>query len=104
MTALPRVSVIVPFFNRQHYLAACIEALLAQDDVGGAVEILMVDNRSTDDSAAVVRRYPQVTLLREDTPGVYAARNAGIRIGASAAGGLHRRRLCHRPRLAAGCV
>lgn len=79
MTALPRVSVIVPFFNRQHYLPACIEALLAQDDVGGGVEILMVDNRSTDDSAAVVRRYPQVTLLREDTPGVYAARNAGLR-------------------------
>ena len=79
MTPLPRVSVIVPFFNRQRYLPACIEALLAQDEVGGAVEILMVDNRSTDESAAVVRRYPQVTLLREDTPGVYAARNAGIR-------------------------
>jgi glycosyltransferase involved in cell wall biosynthesis len=75
----PRVSVIVPFFNREPYLPACIEALLAQDDVGGPVEILMVDNRSTDGSAAVVQRYPQLTLLREETQGVYAARNAALR-------------------------
>ena len=79
VTESPRVSVIVPFFNRQQYLPACVEALLAQDDVGGAVEIIMVDNRSTDASAAVIGRYPQLTLLREETPGVYAARNAGIR-------------------------
>lgn len=79
MTELPRVSVIVPFFNRQPSLTACIEALLNQEDVGGPVEIIMVDNGSTDDSAAVVRRYPQVTLLREESPGAYAARNAGIR-------------------------
>ena len=78
MSESPRVSVIVPFFNRQQYLPACIEALLAQDDVG-PVEILMVDNRSTDGSAAVVQRYPQLTLLREETKGVYAARNAAIR-------------------------
>jgi glycosyltransferase involved in cell wall biosynthesis len=79
MTDSPRVSVIVPFFNREQYLPACIEALLAQDDVGGPVEILMVDNRSTDGSASVVQRYPQLTLLREETKGVYAARNAAIR-------------------------
>jgi glycosyltransferase involved in cell wall biosynthesis len=79
MNESPRVSVIVPFFNRQQYLPACIEALLNQEDVGGPVEIVMVDNRSTDDSAAMVRRYPQVTLLREESPGAYAARNAGIR-------------------------
>jgi glycosyltransferase involved in cell wall biosynthesis len=80
MTESPRVSVIVPFFNRRQYLPACIEALLAQDDVGGAVEIIMVDNRSTDGSASVIERYPQLTLLREESPGAYAARNAGIRI------------------------
>lgn len=79
MTATPRVSVIVPFLNRQHYLPACIEALLAQDEVDGGVEIIMVDNRSTDASVSVVERYPRLTLLREEKPGVYAARNAGIR-------------------------
>ncbi len=79
LTESPRVSVVVPFFNRQKYLPACIEALLAQDDVGGAVEIIMVNNGSTDDSGSVVERYPQVTLLQEESPGAYAARNAGIR-------------------------
>jgi glycosyltransferase involved in cell wall biosynthesis len=71
--------VVVPFFNRQQYLSACVESLLAQDHVGGTVEIIMVDNGSTDESASVIGRYPQLTLLREEAPGVYAARNAGIR-------------------------
>jgi glycosyltransferase involved in cell wall biosynthesis len=75
----PRISVVVPFFNRQRFLGACVEALLSQDAVGGSVEIILVDNASTDDSAAAIRRHPQLTLLREETPGAYAARNTGIR-------------------------
>jgi glycosyltransferase involved in cell wall biosynthesis len=70
--------VVVPFFNRERHIGACIEALLAQDEVPGSVEFILVDNRSTDGSASVVARYPQITLVREDAPGAYAARNAGI--------------------------
>jgi len=75
----PAVSVVVPFFNSERHLAACIESLLAQDGVTGGVEIVLVDNRSTDGSPAVAGRYRQVIVVREDTPGVYAARNTGIR-------------------------
>jgi glycosyltransferase involved in cell wall biosynthesis len=79
MSELPRISVVVPFYNRQRYLGACVDALLAQDDVGGPVEIILVDNGSTDDSAAAIAEHPQITLMREETPGAYAARNTGIR-------------------------
>ncbi len=75
----PRISVIVPFFNRQRYLAACIDGLLAQEDVGGPVEIILVDNGSSDDGPSVVGRYPGLTVLHEDKRGAYAARNTGIR-------------------------
>jgi glycosyltransferase involved in cell wall biosynthesis len=75
----PHVSVIVPFFNRQRYLGACVEALLSQEPVGGPVEIILVDNGSSDDGASVIERHPGLIVLREGTPGAYAARNAGIR-------------------------
>lgn len=79
MRESPRVSVVVPFFNRQRFLGACVEALLSQDEVGGPVEIILVDNGSTDESVAAIAEHPQITLLREETPGAYAARNTGIR-------------------------
>ena len=75
----PRVSVVVPFFNRQRYLGACVEALLGQDPVDGAVEIILVDNGSADGGGSVLERYPELIVLRETKPGAYAARNAAIR-------------------------
>jgi len=70
---------VVPFFNSERTMQACSESLLAQEDVGGPYEILMVDNRSTDASASIAGRYPGLTFLDEPAPGAYAARNAGIR-------------------------
>lgn len=75
----PSVSVVVPFFNRRQSLAACVEALLRQDSVGGPVQIILVDNGSNDDSRSLLARYTGVTVLAEATPGAYAARNTGIR-------------------------
>jgi glycosyltransferase involved in cell wall biosynthesis len=79
MAESPRVSVVVPFVNRQRFLGDCVEALLSQDEVGGPVEIILVDNGSKDGSAVASAAHPRITLLREETPGAYAARNAGIR-------------------------
>jgi glycosyltransferase involved in cell wall biosynthesis len=75
----PRVSVIVPFVDRQRFLGACVEALLSQEEIGGPVEIILVDNGSTDNSAVPRAADSRITLLRETTPGPYAARNTGIR-------------------------
>lgn len=78
-SAPPALSVVVPFFNSERHLAACIESLLAQEDVGGPFELILINNGSTDGSAAIVERYPEPTVLAEPTPGAYAARNTGIR-------------------------
>ncbi len=76
----PRLSVVVAFYNSAATLGACIESLRALDRDGKDLEIILVDNGSTDDSAAIAGRYEGVTLLHERTRGAYPARNAGIRV------------------------
>ena len=79
MSENPCVSVVVPFFNSERHIAACIESLLGQDDGGGPFETILINNGSTDGSASIVERYRELTVLEEPTPGAYAARNTGIR-------------------------
>lgn len=77
MAALPRVSVVIPCFNTERYVAATLRAVLAQSDA--ALEVIVVDDGSTDGSAALIEReFPQVSLIRRANAGVAAARNAGI--------------------------
>jgi glycosyltransferase involved in cell wall biosynthesis len=79
MNHRPTVSVVVPFFNSERHLAACIESLLAQDELRDDDEIILIDNGSEDGSPAVAAGFDQLILLKETTPGAYAARNTGIR-------------------------
>ena len=72
----PLVSVIIPAHNQARYLAESIESALAQ--AGPRVEVIVVDDGSTDDTPAIARRHPQVTLIRQPNAGVSAARNAGF--------------------------
>jgi len=53
-TALPTVSVIVPCYNYGHVLDGCVASVLSQQGVD--VRVLVIDDRSSDDSAAVGRR------------------------------------------------
>ncbi|MDY0747266.1 glycosyltransferase [Paucibacter sp. R3-3] len=77
MATLPRVSVVIPCFNATRYIAATVRSVLAQ--TGVELEVIVVDDGSTDDSAAcVAREFPQVRLIRRTNAGVAAARNAGI--------------------------
>lgn len=60
---LPSVSVIVINFNGRQHLDACFRSLV-QQNYGGPVEIIMVDNGSKDDSLDFMRaNYPQVKLI-----------------------------------------
>lgn len=79
MTDRPCISVVVPFFNSERTLEGCVESLLAQEGLNEAHEIILVDNRSVDGSAAIAARYPEVTLLDEPEPGAYPARNTAVR-------------------------
>lgn len=76
MTLL-RSSVIIPVYNGAPYLAAAIKSVLAQ--TCPPAEIIVVDDGSTDDSAAVAQVYaPRVQCVRQTQQGPAAARNAGI--------------------------
>jgi len=76
---MKKVSIIVPVFNGETSINACIESLLKQDYPKDKVEIVIVDNGSTDKTCDLVRNYP-VTLIKENKKkGSYAARNKGIR-------------------------
>src|SRR5262245_39113224 len=74
--ALRLVSVIIPTYTHARFLADAIESVLAQTVRG--LEIVVVDDGSTDGAAAVVARYPQVRCLRQHRQGLSAARNAGM--------------------------
>jgi glycosyltransferase involved in cell wall biosynthesis len=71
----PLVSVVLPVYNGERFLAAALESALAQDH--RQQEILVVDDGSTDRSAAIAAAYP-VTPLRQPNQGVASARNAGV--------------------------
>ncbi len=75
---MPFITVIIPFCNAEEYIEKCIQGLLAQDFSQDGYEIIMINNNSTDASAAIVQRYPEITLLEEKKQGAYAARNCGI--------------------------
>ncbi len=72
------VSVIVPAYNEKECIAATINSLRASDH---PIEILVVDDGSTDETAAIVRglNYPNVRLIRQANGGKPAALNNGIR-------------------------
>lgn len=77
MAASRAVSVVIPCYNAQRYIGATLDAVLAQ--TGAELEVIVVDDGSTDGSAALVaREYPQVRLIQRTNAGVAAARNAGI--------------------------
>ena len=71
----PRFSVVVPAFNEGGYLAAALTSLHRQQ-VAGGVEVIVVDNASTDDTAAVAARHC-ARVVREPQRGVCAARQRG---------------------------
>lgn len=77
MTGL-KLSVIVPVWNGEAVIAACLNALARQTLDRAAYEVIVVDNGSTDRTADIVRGFPDVQLLAEPTPGSYAARNTAI--------------------------
>ena len=74
-----KASVIILTWNGLDYIAACLDAVLAQDYAD--FEIIVVDNASTDGTADfVAEHYPQVQLIRnERNLGFAAGNNIGMR-------------------------
>jgi len=74
---MPEVSVIIPSYNSAKYLTDALDSVLSQTHRD--FEVLVIDDGSTDDTQAVVRRYGDVVrYIRQPNSGVAAARNRGI--------------------------
>lgn len=78
--ATPDVSVIVPVHNAEEYLALCLDSVLMHGDV--ALEIICVNDGSTDGSLAILERYAEafdcITVIDQPNAGLSGARNTGL--------------------------
>jgi len=74
------ISIIVPIYNTESYLAQCIDSLLCQTEKD--VQIILVDDQSTDGSLAIAQAYAQkdrrIEVYSQPHAGQSAARNYGL--------------------------
>ncbi len=78
MTATALISCIIPVYNGARFLAEALDSVLAQPH--RPLEIIVVDDGSTDETAEVCRRYTgAIQYERQQNAGPAAARNRGIR-------------------------
>jgi glycosyltransferase involved in cell wall biosynthesis len=71
------ISVIIPVYNGERYIAEAIESVLSQECP--PIEIIVVNDGSTDRTEEVLRSYPKVQYLYQHRLGASSARNRGIR-------------------------
>ncbi|MEZ5659055.1 MAG: glycosyltransferase [Burkholderiaceae bacterium] len=75
---IPQVSIVIPVFNGAAFVAEAIDSALAQQGV--SVEVIVVDDGSTDQTPAVLEAYGErISLIRQANAGVAAATNAAVR-------------------------
>lgn len=74
-----RFSFVVPAYNEEALLPACLRAIQAEIERSGAsAEIVVVDNASTDRTSEVASAFPGVTVVHEARKGLVQARKAGF--------------------------
>ena len=76
------ISIIIPIFNAQKFLAYCLETVTNQTHTN--LEIILIDDGSTDKSGAICETYAKydkrITVVYQKNAGVSAARNEGLRL------------------------
>ena len=70
------LSIVIPAYNEEHHLRACLDAIAAQTERPD--EVIVVDNNSTDKTATIAKSYSFVKVVREPRQGIVYARNRGF--------------------------
>jgi glycosyltransferase involved in cell wall biosynthesis len=78
---MPLVSVVIPAHNAEPWIAETLESILAQTFQD--FEVIVIDDGSTDDTAAIVARFARVQCIHKQNGGAAFARNVGIRAAQS---------------------
>ena len=77
-----KLSFIVPVFNVEPYISCCIESLAQQNMGNDNIEIILVDDGSTDGSLKICRKYEKefknIRVLHQENKGANVARNLGL--------------------------
>lgn len=81
MTTFPRVSVIIPSFDCEKYLARCLRSILSQSIDSTDYEVILVDDGSTDKTLSVIQHFKDsIRYIRHETNrGLPASLNSGIK-------------------------
>lgn len=74
-----KISIVIPAHNEEKYIADCL-ASIAQYRTADIIEVVVVDNASTDATATVAVKFSGVTVVRENQKGVSHARQRGFEI------------------------
>ncbi len=73
-----KISFVIPAYNEENYLGDCLEAIIGQKkDAPCDIEVIVVNNASTDRTEEIARSYPGVTVVNEPQKGLVHARRAG---------------------------
>jgi glycosyltransferase involved in cell wall biosynthesis len=77
------LSIIIPLYNTEEYIANCINSCIKQDLSKSDYEIIVIDDGSTDGSVSIVRKYQikysNIVIIHKENGGVSSARNLGIK-------------------------
>ncbi|MDR3642539.1 MAG: glycosyltransferase family A protein [Candidatus Doudnabacteria bacterium] len=71
------ISVIIPAYNEENYIGATLQSII-DSEPSNLLEIIVVDNASTDATADIAAKYKQVRVVREPKKGLTRARQAGL--------------------------
>ena len=72
------ISLVIPVYNEEHYIKACLDAIAVQTVM--PLEVIVVDNNCTDKTINIASQYPFVRVVKEPAQGRTKARNAAFNV------------------------
>ena len=72
------ITIIIPVYNEEQYLEKCLNSAVNQTYKN--IEIILIDDGSTDNSFKIYQKYPQIKVYKQKNEGLSSARNKGLEL------------------------